>query len=228
MLAADNRTITVVLNEDALVTVTGTKKVKLEALKSAISLSLNADQLNPTYSVLSANDVVELNKNILIIRLSTALIGPVNQVKIGANILKDIFGNLNGELITSTFSADKTGPIIERTELPIKKMNRQLVIAMNEKVAIGIAVGKANENKIAFKAAITISVDGGDYVALAATDSVKVSGNQVFINFANVLVKEKEYKIKITAGGLQDLTGNKSAEIITEPFMVDTSGPQLR
>jgi hypothetical protein len=57
---------------------------------------------------------------------------------------------------------------------------------------------------------------------------VKVSGNQVFVNFANVLVKEKQYKLKLAAGALQDLTGNKSSEIITEPFMVDTSGPQLR
>jgi hypothetical protein len=227
-LAADNRTITVVLNEEAIITGTGTKKTKLNALKSAIQLSVNADEPSPTFTVLSANDVVELNKNVLIIRLASALSGPSNQIKISAAILKDIFGTANGELTTSTFSADKNGPVFASSELPIKKMNRQLVITMNETIAIGIAVGKAAENKAAFKAAITISVDSGDYVALAATDSVKVSGNQVFVNFANVLVKEKEYKIKIATAALQDLTGNKSAEIITEAFMVDTSGPQLR
>jgi hypothetical protein len=227
-LAADNRTITILLNEEALITGTGTKKAKLSALKAALQLTMNADEINPTFATLSPNDVVELNKNVLVIRLAEALNGANNQIKLNEGILKDIFGNTNGKLTTSVFSADKTGPIFVNTELPIKKMNYQLVITMNETVAIGITTGKASENKIAFKSAIKISIDGGDYVALSATDSVKVNGNKILINFAKVLVKEKEYKVKIETGALQDLTGNKSGEIITEPFKVDTSGPQLR
>jgi hypothetical protein len=227
-LAPDNKTITIVLNEETVIHATGTKKVKLSALVAAIQLSTNADALIPTYTPLSANHVAELNKNVLTIRLATALVGNHNKIKITAGILKDIFGNANEELITSTLIADQTGPTFQSTELPIKKVNRQLVITLNEKVSNGFTTGKPAENKIALKAALSISVNGGDYVALAGSDTIKISGNQILVNFANVLVKDQQYRIKIPAGALVDLTGNTCSEIVTDVFAVDTSGPALR
>jgi hypothetical protein len=42
------------------------------------------------------------------------------------------------------------------------------------------------------------------------------------------LVKDKEYQVMIAAAAIQDLTGNKSAQITTDTFIVDTTGPKLR
>ncbi len=142
--------------------------------------------------------------------------------------MRDIFGNTNGELTTSVLAADKVGPTFVSTDLPLKKANRMLVIAMNETISNGFTSGKTTENRAALKNAITIKTDDGEFVALGDKDSVKISKNQLSISFASALVKDKAYQVKLNADSLQDLTGNKSEEIVTETFAVDTSGPKLR
>jgi chitodextrinase len=227
-LGPDNKTITIMMNEEASGTTAGAKSVKLSALRSAISLSTNSSSAAPTYTPLTSLDFVELNKGVLTIKLATALTGANNKIKIAAGIMKDIFNNTNVELTTSTFAADKVGPTFVSTNLPLKKANRTLVITFNESINNGFIIGKTNENKAALKTAITIKKDDGVFVKLDSIDQVKVSGKTLQISFAMALVKDKEYQVMIAAAAIQDLTGNKSAQITTDTFIVDTTGPKLR
>ena len=227
-LAPDNKTIIIQMNEEATGTVTGSRSVKEAALRAAILLSTNANAASPTYTALTAADEVELVKGVLTIKLATALTGAHNRIKLSAGMMKDIFGNTNGALTTSVISADKTGPTFVGTALPLKKANRMLVITLNETISNGFTAGKTTENRAALKNAITIKTDDGSFVALGAKDTVKISKNQLSITFASALVKDKAYQVKLNTGALQDLTGNKIEEIITETFAVDTSGPKLR
>jgi hypothetical protein len=216
------------MNEEAKAMTIGTKAAKLAALRAAIMLSTNANVASPTYTALSDVDSVDLNKGVLTIKLATALNGANNRIKIAAGIMNDIFGNTNGELTTSILSADKVGPTFVSTNLPLKKANRTLAITLNESISNGFTSGKTAENKLALRAAITIKTNGGEFVALSFKDTVKISKNQLLINFATALVKDNIYQVKMNAEAIQDLTGNKSAEIITESFVVDTTGPKLR
>ena len=227
-LAPDNKTIIIQMNEEALGTTNGSRVVKKATLRAAIWLSTNANVASPTYTALTSVDDVELVKGVLTIKLATALTGAHNRIKLGAGIMRDIFGNTNGELTTSVFAADKVGPTFVSTDLPLKKANRMLVIAMNETISNGFTSGKSTENRAALKNAMTIKTDDGEFVALDDKDSIKISKNQLMITFATALVKDKSYQVKLSAGALQDLTGNKIEEMITETFAVDTSGPKLR
>jgi hypothetical protein len=227
-LGPDNKTITIVMNEEASSITSGTKAVKLAALRAAIQLSTNANAAIPTYTALSTIDSVDLNKGVLTIKLATALTGAHNRIKIAAGIMKDIFGNINGELVTSVLSADQIGPTFVSTALPLKKANRTLEITLNETIINGFTSGKTAANKLALQGAITIKTDDGEFVALNAKDTVKISKNKLQINFAIALVKDRTYQVRINAEAIQDLTGNKCAEILTDTFVVDTTGPKLR
>jgi hypothetical protein len=156
------------------------------------------------------------------------LTGAHNRIKIAAGIMKDIFGNINGELVTSVLSADQIGPTFVSTALPLKKANRTLEITLNETIINGFTSGKTAANKLALQGAITIKTDDGEFVALNAKDTVKISKNKLQINFAIALVKDRTYQVRINAEAIQDLTGNKCAEILTDTFVVDTTGPKLR
>jgi hypothetical protein len=227
-LGPDNQTITILMNEEASNATLGTKGEKLAALKAAVTLSTNANAASPTYAALSATDTVTVDKGVMVIKLATALDGAHNRIKIAAGVMKDIFGNANGELTTSTLVADKVGPTFLKTALPLKKANRTLEITLNESISNGFTSGKSADNKAALKAAVTIKTDDGDFVALKATDQVKVSGKKVLVTFATALVTNKTYQVKLATGAVQDMTGNKAAEIVTDTFVVDTTGPKLR
>ena len=227
-LAPDNKTIVIQMNEETSGTVTGSKAVKTAALRAAIQLSTNANAASPTYAALTAGDSVELQKGVLTIKLATALTGAHNRIRLGAGLMKDIFGNTNGELTTSVLAADKVGPTFVSTALPLKKANRMLVITMNEAVSNGFTSGKTTENRAALKNAITLKSDDGEFMALKAADRVKVSGKTLQITFATALVKDKNYQVKIATNALQDLTGNKGEEIITDTLVIDTTGPKMR
>ncbi len=227
-LGPDNKTITILLNEEANNTASGVKAAKLAALRAAIQISTNANVAVPTYAALGTNDMVDLNKGVLTIKLATALTSAHNKIKIASGIVKDIFGNTNSELTTSTIVADKFAPFFVKTDLPLKRANRTLVITLNETISNGFTSGKTAENKEALKAAVKIKTDSGEFVALKAIDQVRVSGKTMQITFAAPLVKDKQYQVKIAVNALQDLTGNKNEEIITDTFVVDTTGPKLR
>jgi hypothetical protein len=227
-LGPDNKTITIMMNEEANGTISGSKTAKLAALRAAISVSTNANVVSPTYTSLGASDTVDLTKGVLTIKLATALSGAHNKIKITAGIMKDIFNNLNSELTTSTLIADKVGPIFVKADLPLKKANRTLVISLNESVSNGFTSGKTSENKETLKLAVTIKTDTSEFVALKAADQVKLSGKTLQITFGAALVKDKDYQVKIDANALQDLTGNKNEEIVTDVIKVDTAGPKLR
>ena len=227
-LAPDNRTITILMNEEASNVTAGSRAVKLAALRAALTLSTNASESSPTYTALTSTDEVDLTKGVLTIKLATALTGDDNRIKIAAGIMRDLFNNTNDALTTSVFTADQVGPTFVSSDLPIKKYNRVLVIAMNEEINNGFTAGKSFENRAALKAAITIKTGDGDFVALSERDSIKVSGNELQITFGTALAKDIEFQVKIAARALQDLTGNMNEEIVTETFIVDTSGPKLR
>jgi hypothetical protein len=227
-LGPDNKTITITMNEEATGTTAGNKAAKLAALRAAIMVSTNANDVSPTYVALSAADFVELNKGVLVIKLATALTGDSNRIKIAAGIMKDIFNNTNGDLTTSILTADQDAPVFVSTDLPLKKSNRTLVIEFNETISNAFTSGKTAENKADLKEAITIKIGEGEFVALGARDIVKVTNNQIQINFSIPLSKDINYQVKIAENAIQDMTGNKNKEIITETFIVDTTGPKLR
>jgi hypothetical protein len=233
-LAKDNKTITIVLNEEAFYVMTlGTKLQKLAALKAAISITADANSAVPTYSPLALADIIEMKKDTLTIKLSAPLSGDQNRIHIASEILKDLFGNTNLDLTTSILVADEIGPIVTSVVLPPKKYNLQIVVQFNESISNALTVPKI-ELKAALKTAVTISSDAESetptFVALKTTDRVSVKDNkgQLIIDLSAKLVKDINYKVRINAETLRDLTGNKSLEIITQTFTVDVTGPELR
>ncbi len=234
-LSADNKTVTVVFDEEAFNTAPGSKAEKVAALKNAITFSADGT----TYSTLDASDTVDLTRGVLNIKRSVALSGTSNRFKIAAGALRDLFLNQSVELTTSATAADSTGPACKTLDaddssictsfgLPSKKFNRQLVITLNENIRSGFSTGNKTADTASLKAAITIKTDSGSFVALVGADQIKLTRNQLQINFGTALVKDKEYTIKIAADALSDLTGNKNSEIVTDVVEVDTAGPRLR
>jgi hypothetical protein len=232
---ADNKTITIAFDEEAFNTATGTKAQKLEALKNAITFAADGT----TFNALGTTDTVDIADNLLTIKLATALSGTNNKFKIASGAVRDLFLNTNSELTTSAIAADSVGPacktadaddasICTSIDLPSKKLNRQLIINLNENITSGFSTGNSNADRTSLKSAITIKTDSGEFVALANADVVKLSKNQLQINFGTALVKDKTYKVKINADALKDLTGNKNTQLVTDVFAIDTAGPKLR
>jgi chitodextrinase len=233
--SADNKTITIAFDEEAFNTAVGTKVQKLEALKNAITFAADGT----TFNALGTTDTADISQGLLTIKLATALSGANNKFKIAAGTVRDLFLNTNGELTTSAIAADSVGPACKNTDaddasictsidLPSKKLNRQLIIHLNENILNGFSSGNNNADRTSLKAAITIKTDGGNFAALANADMVKIIRNQLQINFGAALAKDKTYQVKINADALKDLTGNKNAQIVTDVFAIDTAGPKLR
>ncbi len=225
-LGADNKTITILFDEEAFNAASGTKAEKLTALKNAIKLATDG----ATYNALGTTDTVDLTKGVLTIKLANALNGASNRFQIGANALQDLFKIKNNTLTTSLIVADSVGPACKTPDeddadlcasmsLPSKKLNRTLTITFNERVSI------VNKNTI--KNAVTLSTDG-TYAALGASDKVSVSKNQLVITLSKPLVAEKVYQAKVAAGAIKDFFGNQNLEVETVEFEIDTSGPKLR
>jgi hypothetical protein len=82
----------------------------------------------------------------------------------------------------------------------------------------------------ALKAAVKVQKDEGDFVALAAEDTVAVTNDTLVITFANSLEVSggAAYAFKINEGALKDAAGNKNAAITTAKINVsDTTAPEV-
>jgi hypothetical protein len=152
-----------------------------------------------------------------------------------------LYNNNNQSLVTSFITADTvppscklTGvdeienPICTSVSLPSKFLNKQFAMVFKERILNGSTTGTAAEKTAALKNAVQISVDGGAYGALATKDNIRLIKNTLQVNFSSARAVGKTYKIKISAEALQDLTGNKVGEIVSDVFQVDTGGPKLR
>ncbi len=233
-LAPDNKTITILFSEEVFFTVVGkTKKQSLALMKEVIALTTNANSAVPVYNILGPSDVLEIKKDTMTIRLANPLSGDFNRILIPEDMLWDLVGNKNVNLITSAIVADETGPVFTSVTLPPKKANLQIIITMNEEIYNASTVDKS-QLKAALKAAVTISADAASetptFSALGATDrvSIKNKKRQILIDLSTKLLKDTNYKVKLNAEILKDLTGNKSLEIETPIFTIDVTGPELR
>jgi hypothetical protein len=225
-LGADNKTVTITLDEEASGAAIGTKADKLAALRASITIATDGTSYNP----IGSTDVVELTKGIITVKFATALTGATNRIRIAPDSIQDIFKNKNGLLTTSSIVADSVGPVCKIPDeddanlcssvaLPSNKLNRTLTITFNERVSL------IDKNTI--KNAVTISTDG-TYASLGASDKVSTSKNRLVVTLSKPLIAAKVYQVKVAAGAVKDFFGNQNLEVESVTFEVDTSGPKLR
>jgi hypothetical protein len=225
-LGSDNKTITILFDEEAFNVATGTKSEKLTALKNAIQFAENGTSFSP----LGTTDTIDLTKGVLTIKFSTPITGSLNRIRIYADSLQDLFKNKNKTLETDPIVADAVGPVCKTPDeddstlcasvsLPSKFLNRRLTITFNERVSM---VDKKTINN-----AVSLSTDG-TYAPIGATAKVSTSRNQLVITLSKPLVVDKEYQVKVDADAIKDFFGNKNLALESTTFEVDTSGPKLR
>jgi hypothetical protein len=230
-----NKVIHITFKDGALNAFSGPTRTSL--LKAAVKFSTDG---GVNYATLADTDKVELmsgNKNgLMIITLSTAILGTQNRIRINTDALKDSFKNLNTMLETSLFAADEVGPIHLNTAKQVvvlaKSSNKSIAVKFNERVFNGSTAAKPAERLDALKNAVTITLDAEadtpTFAPLSATDKITFRGKQLRIILSKSLPSDKKFKIKIAEGVIADQVGNTTLAIETVKFETDKSGPMLR
>ena len=208
----------------------GSAAVKAAALKAGIQLTVNGLD----YAPLDANDQVDLISGQLIITLNTALTGSQNRVKILPNILKDEYGNANAEIVSSVIIADGTGPVVVGApSIQANSGNRTIEITFDERIFNASTERSPAVRAQALRAAVQYTLDADattvTWTALSGTsERVMIKGKKLIISLSKSLPASKNFRVKIDAAVLNDLTGNSTLAIETDLFTIDTTGPKLR
>jgi hypothetical protein len=222
-LSRKNTRITLTFNENILIGTTAT------ALKSAISISQNANVDNPTYAPLALGDkVILFKKNKVVITLAEPLTSANNQIKFNANALKDSGGNMSADFTSDIFSADLTPPGILSTS--VGNINNRITIRFSEAVFPASTAATAQLKLQDLKKAITLSTNANatppTYSALQAKDVVSISKNRIIITLATPLTGANN-RVNIAADAVMDEVGNKSGELTTATVSADLAAPTI-
>ncbi|MFK2825570.1 S-layer homology domain-containing protein [Bacillus sp. B190/17] len=114
----------------------------------------------------------------------------------------------------TTALADTTAPTLKTAALATD--DKTLTLTLSE------AVSNALADEAALKAAVTVATNGTDFVALAAEDTVTLSGKTVTIKFNSPLTTATN-KVKIAANTLKDAANNKNLAIETAAINATTN-----
>gem|GEM_PF-6811627 len=186
------------------------------SLKSKIRFA--ADGSN--YEALSSSDTIsdpDGNDGKLIITFDNEISGTKNKIRIDADAIKDESGNKNIELTTSAFRAeDSEKPYIKTATMDSAK--KVVTITFQEDI-------DKSDTLSTLKSKIKFAANGTDFVSLASADTVADldgSDNVLQITFDTALSGSKN-KIKILSGAIEDNSGNKNIELITNSLSTSSS-----
>ncbi len=194
-----------------------------KTLKQLITITNEANEQDPEYVPLGANDTVVIKKNTIVITFENQITGYYNRIKIADEALKDRFNYISGEQITTPLVVDVTGPKLIKSSMDKKK--KKITLRFSEKIFMATAGAKPADVAVSFKNAITFKRGSGSFGALAAKDKVSVSGREVIITLATPL-STNDNQVKFADESLRDLLSNKSDEI-TSAEIEDMDGPVL-
>lgn len=102
--------------------------------------------------------------------------------------------------------ADTTAPTLNSASLAAD--DKTVTLTLSEAVTNNLA------DDAALKAAVTFAADGTNFGALAAGDTVQLSGNKLTVTFANALTGANN-KVAVAPNALKDAANNKNAAINT-------------
>lgn len=181
-----NKVVTLTFSENLLANVPD--------LKSAVTFAANGTNFAP----LGAGDSVAINENTLVVTFNTALTGSSNKIKVAANSLKDVSGNV--------LSAVTTTGAIETFDITAPAYQGAVIDSAKKVVTMTFS-----ENLVAnvtdLKSAVTFSSDLTNFTALGLDDAVAISGNTLVVTFNTALTGDNN-KVKVAANSLKDAAGN--------------------
>lgn len=155
----------------------------------------------------TGNEVtVTLATPVAVATISTAK--DVRYIKDGAG---NTIVNIEPKTVELPIVADTTAPTVTGQSLGTDK--KTYTFTFSEGIV------NATADAAALKAAVTFAADGTTFGALAATDTVVISGNTLVVTFDQALAGATN-KIKINAAALKDAAENKTAEITSDAIVV--------
>jgi len=215
-LSSDGKTINLFFDKN-IQNVHGTTTLALEAFKSRVWISRN----NGGYKALVGLDTVTIGSNYVRIVLRDAVTGTSNSIKIDGGNIKDAQGNiLNTDVIATLPAAgtnppDNTIPSLNRTTLSSNLRN--ITLEFSRTIIKNPAITDTE-----LKNRVQISRNGGSYQNLSSSDSVSISGSQLYI-YLNSPISGRDNRIRILASALANSSGTVITDTIVSEYLSDNN-----
>ena len=225
-ISSDNRTITLYFDENIYnVYATGiSSSAAIEILKSHIWV----DRGGAGYTVLGGQDTVSLGSNYITVRLSEALTGNNNTMKIDGGSLRDSAGNVQyntletGRLIASNGGSTTGAPLYSSSSI---SSNRKTITMYFDRQL----QRASNLTSSQLKAKVGISRNSGSFTSLSSYDSVSISGSTLVIAL-NTALSGSYNRIRVLGGALASTSGVIQYDDVYSQYFNESSssgGPEF-
>ena len=206
-LSADNKKITLTYSENLKSTIVLTPRFVSLGVWAADGVSA------PTISALPASSRMFVIGNTVELRLSTALTGARNFVRLASGFVSDSAGNVSPAQDSQRVVADEQSPVVQ--SVSVGSNARTVTITYDEPITV----------KTGTVANIYLATDGESFKRIPRAQ-FRTEGNNVVFGFMKPLAGTVN-RLRFEAGTFVDSAKNNAAEYTTEALAVDTTSPVL-
>lgn len=206
-LSADNKTISLTFSENLESNFMLTPRLVTLGIFAADGGSA------PTISALPASSRMDVDGNTVDIRLSTALTGARNFVRLASGFASDDAGNISPAQDSQRVVADEQAPVV------------QSVLVGSDAKTVTMTYDEPITVKTGTVAKIFLATNGENFTQISRMP-VRTDGNKVMFTFATPLTGTLN-RLRFEAGTFVDSAKNTAAEYTTDALAVDTTIPVL-